>query len=112
MTRRSSRPAEILLDTCVVLDELLPPTIRLELEEGPLVVALRLPCVIALDVSTPAVDPTVDVADREDELATRILAIEQVEVHAEPLDVGVRVVVTEVLEEWLVLTDRALDRSA
>ena len=97
--------------SCVVLDELFPPAIRLDLEEGPVVRALGLSCVITFDVPTPAVDPTVDVAGCEDELAARILAIEQVEVHAEPLDVGVRVVVAEVLEEWLVLTDRALDRS-
>ena len=94
----------------MVVEELSPPTVRLDLEEGAVVFALRLPCPIALDMPASAVDPLVDVAGCQDEPAARVLPIEHVEVHAEALDVGVRVVTPEVLEKWLALTDGLLDR--
>ncbi len=54
---------------------------------------------VGLDVAPAAVEPLVEVAHGQDELAARVLPIEDVEVRAERQDVGVRVGVVDVVEQ-------------
>ena len=104
--------AEVLLDSRVMFDELLSPPLGLDLEERPVVLAQLAPFAVALDVAPPAVDPLVDGSRREDEPAAGVLVVEHVEVDAQPLDVGVGVMVFEVGQQRLTFLDGSLDGTA